>query len=62
METDFESGQDSSILIRKRTRGSKLKSAFQKRKGILVDQTDHTIKFLPAGKTNITIQFCQNGV
>ena len=44
-ESDFESGQESTILVRERTRGSKLQGAFQKRKGILQEQYDYTIQF-----------------
>ena len=44
-ESDFESGQYSPILVRERTRGSKLQGAFQKRKNILLEQSDHTITF-----------------
>ena len=53
--TDFESAQDSTILVRERTRGSKLQGAFQKRKGIPFEQSDHTITFLPAGEDTPTI-------
>ena len=49
-ETDFESGQDSAILVRERTRGSRLEGAFKKKKG-----TEHTVTFLPAGKGKATI-------
>ena len=31
---DFESGQDSTIMVRERTRRSKLEGAFKKRKGL----------------------------
>ena len=53
-ESDIESGQDSTILVRGRIRGSKLQGAFQKRKGILLEQSDHTITFLPTGKETPT--------
>ena len=54
-ESDFESGQDSTILVRERTRGSKLQGAYQKRKRFLLEQSDHTITFLPAGKSTPTV-------
>ena len=53
-ETDFESRQDSFIRVRERTRGGKLEGAYKKRKGILLEQTDHTITFLPAGNKQST--------
>ena len=54
-ETDFELGQDSTVPVPERTRGSKMEGAYQKRKGNLLEQTDHTIYVLPAGKTTPTI-------
>ena len=48
---EFESGQDSTIMIRERARGSKLEGAFKKRKGTLLENSNHTITFLPAGRT-----------
>ena len=45
-ETDFESKQDSTVLVRERTRGSKLEGADKKRKGALLEQTYHAISFL----------------
>ena len=54
-ETDFESGQDSTILVRERVRGSQLEGAYKKRKGTLLSQSEHSITFLPAGKTKATI-------
>ena len=53
--SDFESGQDSTIFVRERVRGTKLESAYKKRKGTLLDQSQHTITFLPAGKSQETI-------
>ena len=52
---DFESGQDSTIMVRERSRGSKLEGAFKKRKGIWLENSNHTITFLPAGRTQSTI-------
>ena len=54
-DTDFESGQDSTILVRERTRGTKLEGAYKKRKGTLLEQTNHTITFLSAGSNKSTI-------
>ena len=54
-ETDFESGQDSSILVRERSRGTKLDRAFKKREGVLLEQSNHRITFLPAGKKLPTV-------
>ena len=54
-ESDFESCKDSNILVRERTRGSNFQGAFHKRNGVLLEQTDHKITFLPAGKTKPTI-------
>ena len=54
-ETDFESGQDSTILVRERARGSKLEGSFKKRKGVLLEQSNHTITFLPAGSNNPSV-------
>ena len=54
-ETDFESGQDSAILVRERTRGSKLEGAYKKKKGTLLEETEHTVTFLSAGKGKATI-------
>ena len=54
-EGDFESGQDSTILVRERSRGTKLEGAYQKRKGVLIEQSNHTIIFLRAGRSQSTI-------
>ena len=54
-ETDFESGQESAILVRERTRRSRLEGAFKKKKGTLLEETKHTVTFLPAGKGKATI-------
>ena len=53
--SDFESGQDSTTFVRERVRGTKLENAYEMRKGTLLDQSQHTITFLPAGKTQETI-------
>ena len=54
-ETDFESGQDSAILVRERVRGSTLECAYKKKKGSLLTQSEHTISFLPAPRKTPTI-------
>ena len=41
--------------MRGRSRGSKLEGTFKKRKGILLENSNHTITFLPAGRTQSTI-------
>ena len=41
--------------MRERTRGSKLEGAFKKKKGTLLEETEHTVTFLPAGKGKATI-------
>ena len=42
-------------MVRERSRGSKLEGAFKKRKGLLLENSNHTITFLPAGRTQSTI-------
>ena len=57
-EKDVESGQDSTILVRERTRDTKLEGAFKKRKDVLLEQSNdpnHTFTFLPAGENQPTI-------
>ena len=49
---DFEKEVDSTILVRERARGSKLESAFQKRR--ILDETELTLTFLPEGKKKAT--------
>ena len=53
-DTDFESDQHSIILVRERTRGTKLERANKKRKGVLLEQSNHVITFLPAGRNQPT--------
>ena len=52
---DIESGQDSTFMVRERSRGYKLEGVFKKRKEILLENSNHTITFLPAGRTQSTI-------
>ena len=47
--SDIDSGQDSILLVRERVRGRKLEGPYKKRKGVLLDQLQHTITYLPAG-------------
>ena len=54
-DTDFESGQDSTIMVRERTRGTKLEGVYKKKKGVLLEQSNHTITFSPAGRNQPTI-------
>ena len=54
-EMDFESGQDSAILVRERVRGSTLECAYKKKKGSLLTQSENTISFLPAPRKTPTI-------
>ena len=52
-DTDFESGQDSTIMIRERMGGTKLEGAYKKKKAVLLEQSNDTITFLPAGETSL---------
>ena len=54
-DTDVESVQDSTILVRERTRGTKLEGAYKKRKGALLEQSHHTITFLHPGRNQTTV-------
>ena len=51
---DFESGQNSTIIIRERARGTKLEGNYKKRKGVLLKNSNQTITFLPAGRTQVS--------
>ena len=42
-------------MVRERTRGTKLERAYKKKKGVLLEQSNHTINFLPAGRNQPTI-------
>ena len=50
-EDDFESEHDSTLLIRERARGSNLEGSYQKMKEILLEQSNYTCTFLPAGRS-----------
>ena len=51
---DFESGQNSTILMRERPRRTKLEGC-KKTKGVLLENSNHTITSLPAGRSQSTI-------
>ena len=43
------------MLVRERATGTKLEGDFKKKKGVLMEQSNHTITFLPAGRSEGTI-------
>ena len=45
---------DCTFLVRERACGSKLESAFQRKRGKILDETEHTLTFLPEGKKKPT--------
>ena len=53
-KSDFEEEVDSTILVRERVRGSKLEPVFQKKRGKILDESEHTLTFLPEGKKKPT--------
>ena len=48
--SDFEEDIDSTILVREIARSSKLEPAFSKKSGGVLEETEHTITFLPQAK------------
>ena len=54
-EDDFESEQNSTILVREGTKAAKLEGAYTKKEGMLLEQSNQTITFLPAGRSQATI-------
>ena len=48
------SSRDSTIMGREKTRGSNSEGEFVKRKGALLEHSNHTITFLPAGRNQST--------
>ena len=52
---DFKSGQDSAIMVQQRARGAKLEGLYKKRKGVLLENSSHTITFLPGERTQTTV-------
>ena len=51
----YSSGQDSTTLVREMTRGTKLEGASNKRKGELLEQSNHTSTFLPPSENQPAI-------
>ena len=49
---EFPRDDDSTIFVRNRQRKEKLAGLFKKRRGKITGETSHTIKFVPAEKTN----------
>ena len=45
--SDFHDDTDSAILVRERTKGSKVESTFARKTGKVVQETQHTIATLP---------------
>ena len=45
--SDFRDESDSTILVRERSKGSKLESTFAKKTGTVVKETAHTVSILP---------------
>ena len=45
--TDFQDDLESTVLVRERSRGSKLEGAFERKTGSVLEETEHTIAFLP---------------
>ena len=54
--SDFSSS-DSTLLVRERTRGSKLESVFQKRRGKILNETPHTVTFQPTHSSKVIDNF-----
>ena len=51
INNDSESGQDSAIMVKERTRETKIEGLYKKWKGVLLENSNHTITFLTAGRT-----------
>ena len=45
--SDFHDDTDSTILVRERTKGSKLEPTFARKTGKVIEETTHTIAILP---------------
>ena len=54
-ESDFAQDQDSTILVRERSRGSKLDGTFSKKKAYLVSQSPHTVTVQHPGRNSTTM-------
>ena len=50
--SDIESGQESTILVRERTRNTTLDPVFAKKHGKILSSTRHTISFLASGRSS----------
>ena len=46
-QSDFEEEVDSTILVRERTKGSKLEGQYKRKIGKVIEESAHTITFLP---------------
>ena len=46
-QSDFEEEVDSAILVRERTKGSKLEGQYKRKTGKVIKESAHTITFLP---------------
>ena len=53
--SDIPADQDSEILVRERTRGSKLETAYKKKKGQIIAETPHTITMKERGRSLPTL-------
>ena len=51
--TDFQDDLDSTVLVRERSRGSKLEGAFERKIGRVLKETEHTISILPEASKNV---------
>ena len=58
-EEVFESSQESTILAREQSRRSKMEGAYKK--GLPIEQSNHTITFLPAGRSITIINHFREG-
>ena len=53
--SDFPADQDSEILVRERTRGSKLETAYKEKKGQIIAEIPHTITMKERGRSLPTL-------
>ena len=53
--SDFPADQNSEILVRERTRGSNLETAYKKKKGQIIAETPHTITMKERGRSLPTL-------
>ena len=59
--SDFHVDTDSTILVRERTKGSKLEATFARKTGKVIRETEHTIAILPEN-TNQTKIFSKRDI